>query len=192
MDRKRLGRALSLLLSGLGGILCALSIVSGQTPGVVFGILSFLIGVVLYRKADRLFETPTGSVTFDPTDTRVLLATLLQLGLALLVFASLTHVFSDIVLIESLQTGLQAPTFLLSLGAILGVTLGGGVVVLTYRWSRLHNASRSLLVPLIGFSITFGTYLLLLSPHPQAALVYAAVYTLSRLLALFGVRWWMA
>lgn len=191
MKRERLGRILSLALLGLGGILSALSITENRTTGAAFGVLVIFAGVTCYRMSEQLFDPDTDPITFDPTDTRVLTVNLLQLGLVLLVFALLTSVFSDIeLLVESLQTGIQAPTYLLSLSVVSGFLLGGGVVFLTFRWNRLQDASQSTLGRTVGFSTTFGTYLLLLFTHPQATLVYAVVYTLSRLAALLGLRRW--
>ena len=191
MKRERLGRVLSLVLVGLGGILSVLSIAESRTSGVALGVLVIFAAVTCFRMSEQLFDPDTDAITFDPTDTRVLTVNLLQLGLALLVFALLTYVFSDIeLLVKSLQTGIQAPTYLLFLSVVSGLLLGGGVVVLTSRWNRLQDASQSILGRTVGFSTTFGTYLLLLFTHPQATLVYAVVYTLSRLFALFGLRWW--
>lgn len=191
MERERLGHVLSLALVGLGGILTVLSIAEGRTSGVALGVLVIFAAVMCFRWSEQLFDPDTDSITFDPTDTRVLTVNLLQLGLALLVFVLLTFVFSDIeLLVKSLQTGIQAPTYLLSISVLIGLLLGGGVAILTSRWNRLQDANQSIMGRTVGFSATFGTYLLLLFTHLQATLVYAVVYTLSRLLALFGLRWW--
>ncbi|MFD1562270.1 hypothetical protein ACFR99_01625 [Haloarchaeobius amylolyticus] len=187
MERERLGRGLLLALLGLGGIFFILSIGSGRPIGAMFGVLVVFAGVTCYRLFDQLFDT--ASVTFNPTDTQVLTVNLLQLGLVLLGFALVTYAFSDLeLIIEAVRTDLQPPTAPVYIGSVIGLALGGGAAYLTIRWERVQDASQSVPFRMVGFSVTFGTYFLLLPNHPEAALVYATAYTLSRLLVLFGMR----
>ena len=119
----------------------------------------------------------------------MLVTNLFQLGLVLLVFALVTYTFSDVeLLVASIQSELQAPVYLVFVGVVIGLLLGGGVAFFTFQQDWLQDASMSIPFRMVGFSATFGTYFLLLFTNPQAALAYATVYTLSRLLVLFGMR----
>jgi len=187
MERERLGRVLSLALLGFGVILGILGIGIGSTPYVGFSVLTMFAGITCYKMADQLFDTD--SIEFNPNKTRVLTTNLVQLGLVLLVFALVTYTFSDAeLLVASVQNDLQTPVYLVYVGAVIGLLLGGGLAFVTFRWEWLKSASRSVPFRMVGFSTTLCTYFVLLFTNPQAALAYAVIYTLSRLLILFGIR----
>lgn len=186
MERERLGRGLSFIVIGCGVTLFAVSVASGQAIGATFGVLSLFTGLAFYRMSNELFDTDP--VVIDPADTSVIIANLLQLGAVLLVFAGITYVFSNFGSITELfRAGPPVPTYPVFLGIFLGLILGGGVAFLTFRWERLQSANRSVPFRMIGFTATFGAYFLLLLSQPLAAIAYATVYTLSRLLVLLGM-----
>lgn len=186
MERKRLCRGLSVAMLGLGSLLFILSIGIGQPTSAAFGTLGVFAGAACYRMCGQLFDTEP--ITFNPADSHVLAVNLLQLGLVLLAFALGTHFFSDVeIVLEASRTGLQTPTYLVYLGVIIGLSLGGGVAFLTFQWDQFQAASQAVPFRMIGFTATFGTYFLLLFSQPLAALAYAMVYTLSRLLVLLGM-----
>ncbi|USZ69823.1 hypothetical protein NGM10_17150 (plasmid) [Halorussus salilacus] len=185
MERERLGRFASAGLVPLGGMFAVLSLALGEVVGVAFGVASAGIGGVFYSASEWLFDD---DAEFDLTTDHSLAVNLLQLGLVVFTFVLLAYYAGGVrSLASALGSGLSAPTPLTYAGAVAGLLLGGASAYLTQRWETLREASRSLRVTTVGFSLTFGTYLGLLVAQPDAGLVFAGVYAASRLAVLVGV-----
>ena len=180
MDRVALGRWLSLALVPLGVWLSVGG--SNAGAGAALGVPVVLFGLAGFRLSGRLFD-PDAASSRGAIDARV--ADLFQLGAALLAFAFLTVVLGGFESPSAVIASLRSPGPLALVAVVAGALLGGGVTVLTFRWDRLRAVSRTVWLRAIGGTATFGTYLALLVAAPSSAFLYAAVYAVSRLIALF-------
>ncbi|PHQ47120.1 hypothetical protein DJ68_03585 [Halorubrum sp. C3] len=141
-----------------------------------------MFGLAGFGLSDRLFD-PDAASSRSIIDARA--ADLFQLGAALLVFAFLTVVLGGFESPSAVVASLRSPGTSVLVAVVAGAVLGGGLTVLTFRWDRLRAVSRTVWFRAIGGTGTFGTYLALLVAAPSSAFLYAAVYALSRLIALF-------
>ena len=178
MDRVALGRWLSLALVPLGVWLS----VSGPDASAALGAPVALFGLAGFGLSGRLFD-PDAASSWGAIDARA--ADLFQLGAALLVFAFLTVVSGRFESPSAVIASLRSPGPLALVAVVAGAALGGGLTALTYRWGRLRAVSQTVRLRAIGGTATFGTYLALLVAAPSSAFLYAAVYAVSRLIALF-------
>ncbi|QUO47231.1 MULTISPECIES: hypothetical protein [Halorubrum] len=178
MDRVALARWLSLALVPLGVWLS----VDGSNAGAPLGVPVVLFGLAGFGLSDRLFD-PDAASPRSLVDARA--ADLFQLGAALLVFAFLAVVSGRFESTSAVIASLRSPGASALVAVVAGALLGGGVAVLTFRWDRLRAVSQTVRFRAIGGTATFGTYLALLVAAPSSAFLYAAVYALSRLIALF-------
>lgn len=185
MERERLGRRLSAGVGVLGVVLFVGSIAFNDVVSAIFGVLSAGIGLTFYSASNRIFGT---NIDVDLTESRSFTMNLVQLGLVLFVFALLTYLISDIGTVMSVfQTGIPSPPHPAYAGLLMGVLLGGGVAYLNQQWDTLNEVSQSVPVRTVGFSITFGTFLLLLVYQPPSSVLYAGAYAVSRLAVILGV-----
>ncbi|WP_096393502.1 hypothetical protein [Halorubrum trapanicum] len=178
MDRVALARWLSLALVPLGVWLS----VSGSNAGAQLGVPVVLFGLAGFRLSDRLFD-PDAASSWGSIDARA--ADLFQLGAAFLVFAFLTVVLGGFESLSAVGASLRSPGASVLVAVVAGAVLGGGLTALTYRWGRLRAVSRTVWFRAFGGAATFGTYLALLVAAPSSAFLYAAVYALGQLIALF-------
>ena len=185
MERERLGRRLSVVMTLAGGALFVLNITIGDVVDSVFGVLSAGIGLAFYLASDRIFDA---DAEFDLTETHSFVMNLVQLGVVLFAFALLTYLLSDARTVTSVfRTGVPSPPYPAYAGVLMGVLLGGGNAYLTQRWDTLKASTQSIPVRTVGFSLTFGTYVVLLLHQPPSSVLYAGAYAVSRLAVLLGV-----
>ena len=180
MDRVAFGRWLSLALVPLGVWLS----VDGSNAGAsaALGVPVVLFGLAGFGLSDRLFD-PDATRSEGVLDARA--PDLAQLGAALLAFAVLAVVSGRVESLSTVGASLRSPGTSVLVAVVAGALLGGGVAVLTFRWDRLRAVSQTGWFRAIGGTVTFGTYLALLVAAPSSAFLYAAVYAVSRLIALF-------
>jgi hypothetical protein len=178
VDRVAVGRWLSLALVPLGVWLS----VGGPGASGALGAPVALFGLVGFGLSGRLFD-PDAAPSRSAIDGRA--ADLFQVGAALLAFAFLTVVLGRFESPSAVIASLRSPGPLALVAIVAGTFLGGGLAALTHRWGRLRAVSQTGRFRAIGGAATFGTYLALLVAAPSAAFLYAAVYALSRLIALF-------
>ncbi|WP_423996769.1 hypothetical protein [Halorubrum trapanicum] len=180
MDRVALGRWLSLALVPLGVWLSVDG--SNAGAGAPLGVPVVLFGLTGFGLSDRLFD-PDAASSRSVIDARA--TDLFQLGAALLAFAFFTVVLGGFESTSAVIASLRSPGASALVAVVAGAVLGGGLTALTYRWGRLRAVSQTVRFRAIGGTATFGTYLALLVAAPSSAFLYAAVYALSRLIALF-------
>jgi hypothetical protein len=178
VDRVAVGRLLSLALVPLGVWLS----VSGPGASGALGASVALFGLAGFGLSGRLFD-PRAAPSRSAIDARA--ADLFQLGAALLAFAFLTVVSGRFESPSVVIASLRSPGRLALVAVVAGAFLGGGLAALTYRWGRLRAVSQTVRFRTIGGVATFGTYFALLVAAPSTAFLYAAVYALSRLIAVF-------
>ncbi|WP_188880086.1 hypothetical protein [Halarchaeum nitratireducens] len=184
MDRMRLLRLLSAVLVPLGLLLLVLGVFTSDFVATVLGLTTALLGIAFFWVIRQALDAG-----LDLTAFPVFVMSLVQLGGVLFVFALLTYSLSEIESVSQVvRTGSLPATPLSYIGLLMGVLLGGGVPYLMHRLGEYgQQLSESLPVRLVGFSFTFGTYVLLIVYQPAASLLYAGAYLLSRLVTLLGL-----
>ena len=184
MERKRLGRLLSLALLPCGFALLALGLLVGDLAAAGIGIVAGVAGVGLYSGADVLFDP---DAEFDLRGEQSFVTVLTQLVLTLVMFGLLVYLIGDSRAVTALfRTGVSSPSAA-AVGVTAGVAIGGGVAALTQWSDTVAERSQSPVVRTVGSSLTLGSFVALLLLHPPSSLIYAASYTISRLAVVFGV-----
>lgn len=184
MVREEISRVLSAALIPLGIILLILGVDRGEMVFTSLGAMTVILGVALYWAINQFSDA-----SFDLTESPTLIENLIQLGSVFIVFSLLITLVSDVERVTQIfRTGLPSPKYPAFGGLFLGVVLGGGVPYLMQQFDAFAKLmSDSVPVRILGLSLTFGTYLLLLIYQPASSLLYAAAYLLSRISILVGM-----
>lgn len=183
MERKRLGRLLSLALVPCGLVLLALGLLVRDVAAAAIGVVAAGTGGALYAAADVLFDP---DAEFDLRSGQSFVTVLTQLGMTLIVFGLLAYLVGDIQAMTSLfRTGISSPTAA-AVGVTAGIAIGGGLAALTQWSDTVAEWSQSSAVRTVGFSLTHGSFVALLLLQPPSSLVYAVSYTVSRLAVVLG------
>ncbi|SIR19912.1 hypothetical protein SAMN05421858_1796 [Haladaptatus litoreus] len=183
MNRERLGRFLSASLVPLGILLLALGVMSDDVVSVGLGGGTVILGGLFFWAIGRFPDAE-----FDLTEAPSFVVNLIELGGILIVFALLIYLLGDLESVTRLfRTGIPSPQYVAYAGLSMGLFLGGGVAYFMQRWDTVgETMANSALARTIGFSFTFGTFLLLLLYQPPSSVLYAGAYSLSRI----GILGW--
>ncbi|MCO8242914.1 MULTISPECIES: hypothetical protein [unclassified Haladaptatus] len=181
---RRLARYLSVLLVLLGAVFVGFSVLTDDSVDIVLGVVVVLSGVISLR----FFRVADSDIEFDLTESPSFVVNVFQLVLVLVVFVLLAYLIDDLEnVVRLLDTGVPSLTFVAVVGILIGLVLGGAVPVLMQRIDAIgKEMSDSRSARTVGFSFTFGTFVLLLVLQPAASTLYAIAYTVSRIGVLVG------
>ncbi len=185
-QRVRFSRRLSVVVVLLGVVLIALSTLVDDSGGIILGGVTIPSGItfaLFFRNVRTVFGH---RVRFDrKTDVRLEYRPLggdtRRVRAARLLIDDLRSV------VRLFTTGFPSVTLIGGIGILVGVVLGGGVPVLQQAFDALEERmSDSRRTRMVGFSLTFGVFALLLVLQSAASTLYAVAYTVSRISVLVG------
>lgn len=184
MNREQLSRFLSAALVPLGGLFLVLNVSTGDVLGTVLGTGIAILGAVLFWSVGRFPDAE-----FDLTETPAFVMNFVQLGAFLAIFALLTSLLSDLESVTRVfHTGIPSPKYPAYAGLSMGVFLGGGIPYLMHRLDPMRElTSDSIPARIVGFSITFGTFAILLVHQPPSSALYVTAYLFGRIGVLVGM-----